>query len=102
EAMAECARRLRGHDEDMVRASKEEIDALLVFAGLFSTVLTAFNVETYGLLQASPPPAPDPNTQIFLQMLAQLSILTGNNSAPQPMAQVPQTPVNTQPSASAV
>ncbi|OCH86287.1 hypothetical protein OBBRIDRAFT_246622 [Obba rivulosa] len=50
EGWRKCARRLREHDEDIVKAWKEEIDTLLVFAGLFSTALTAFNVEFYSAL----------------------------------------------------
>ncbi|EMD31568.1 hypothetical protein CERSUDRAFT_26415, partial [Gelatoporia subvermispora B] len=81
-------KRLRAHDEDMVKAEKEEIDTMLVFAGLFSTVLTAFNVESYSLLQAPPPPTPDPNTQILLQILEQITRVGGNASvAPPPTVQ---------------
>ncbi|GJE99696.1 hypothetical protein PsYK624_159670 [Phanerochaete sordida] len=47
-------------DVDVVKIAdcKEDIDTLLVFAGLFSAVLTAFLVESYTLLQ------PDPNSEI--------------------------------------
>ncbi|KAF9257462.1 hypothetical protein L218DRAFT_935763, partial [Marasmius fiardii PR-910] len=34
-------------DEDQVRGYKEDIDTLLVFAGLFSGVVTAFSIESY-------------------------------------------------------
>ncbi|KAI0763499.1 hypothetical protein BD413DRAFT_457378, partial [Trametes elegans] len=37
------------HDELMERW-KSELDTLLVYAGLFSAILTAFNVESYRLL----------------------------------------------------
>ncbi|KAI0716821.1 hypothetical protein C8Q76DRAFT_418791 [Earliella scabrosa] len=40
------------YDELIVRW-KEEIDTLLVYAGLFSAALTAFNVQSYQLLQPS-------------------------------------------------
>ncbi|KAM5533444.1 hypothetical protein V8D89_012882 [Ganoderma adspersum] len=46
-----CARILARHSEEMVQRWKSEIDMLLVFAGLFSAVLTAFNVQSYQLLQ---------------------------------------------------
>ncbi|KAJ3553755.1 hypothetical protein NM688_g3446 [Phlebia brevispora] len=49
-----CARSMKQHDESMVHGWKEEIDTLLVFAGLFSAVLTAFTVESYQNLQADP------------------------------------------------
>ncbi|KAI0089544.1 hypothetical protein BDY19DRAFT_109447 [Irpex rosettiformis] len=39
------------YDEDKVKDCKEDIDNLLVFAGLFSAILTAFLIESYpGLL----------------------------------------------------
>ncbi|KAI0797401.1 hypothetical protein BC629DRAFT_1256955, partial [Irpex lacteus] len=41
---------IREFDEEKVRDCKEDIDTLLVFAGLFSAVLTAFLVESYSLL----------------------------------------------------
>ncbi|TFK86470.1 hypothetical protein K466DRAFT_600303 [Polyporus arcularius HHB13444] len=51
---ANCVRALRDYDEHMVKGWKEDIDSLLVFAGLFSAVLTAFNIESYKLLQEDP------------------------------------------------
>ncbi|KAI0688599.1 hypothetical protein BC835DRAFT_1284369, partial [Cytidiella melzeri] len=38
---------IRDYDEEKVRDCKEDIDTLLVFAGLFSAVLTAFLIESY-------------------------------------------------------
>ncbi|EMD31174.1 hypothetical protein CERSUDRAFT_26385, partial [Gelatoporia subvermispora B] len=69
---AECAKQLQNHDEAMVKAWKEEIDALLVFAGLFSAVLTAFNVEVCTSL--SPNSNQNVNAQILMRLLTQLSI----------------------------
>ncbi|CAL1714103.1 unnamed protein product [Somion occarium] len=54
EAWRTCSKRLREHDKHMVKGWKEDIDTLLVFAGLFSAVVTAFNVEAYKLLQQDP------------------------------------------------
>ncbi|KAI0738698.1 hypothetical protein C8Q80DRAFT_1113622 [Daedaleopsis nitida] len=51
---ASCVKALREYDEHMVRGWKEDVDSLLVFAGLFSAVLTAFNIESYKLLQEDP------------------------------------------------
>ncbi|KAI0339632.1 hypothetical protein BDW22DRAFT_1422182 [Trametopsis cervina] len=48
---AKCLKKLRKYDENLVRGWKEDIDTLLVFAGLFSAVLTAFIVDSYKLLQ---------------------------------------------------
>ncbi|KAI0759633.1 hypothetical protein BC629DRAFT_1295321, partial [Irpex lacteus] len=64
------ARSVRDFDEEKVRDCKEDIDTLLVFAGLFSAVLTAFLVESYTNL------VEDPSTQTLLairQLVAQTS-----------------------------
>ncbi|OCH90370.1 hypothetical protein OBBRIDRAFT_793353 [Obba rivulosa] len=66
----ECAKQLQKHDEAIVKAWKEEIDALLVFAGLFSAVLTAFNVQVYTSL--SPNSTQDLSAQILLHISTQL------------------------------
>ncbi|KAI0674557.1 hypothetical protein C8Q78DRAFT_966328 [Trametes maxima] len=66
EAWGACAKALREYDEDMIRDWKEEIDTLLVFAGLFSAILTAFNIESYKLLQQQP-------EDTLVSMLAQIS-----------------------------
>ncbi|OCH86290.1 hypothetical protein OBBRIDRAFT_838282 [Obba rivulosa] len=73
-----CAQQLREHDDAMVRAWKEEIDTLLVFAGLFSAALTAFNVELYTAL--TPDPGTDLTNQILSQISAQLAVLSFNGS----------------------
>ncbi|KAI0752717.1 hypothetical protein C8Q80DRAFT_1302830 [Daedaleopsis nitida] len=70
EAWAACAKALREYDEDMIQDWKEEIDTLLVFAGLFSAVVTAFNIESYQLLQQQPE---DAVVTILAQISAQLS-----------------------------
>ena len=48
-------------------------------AGLFSAVLTAFNVESYPLLQ---PPATDPSLDVLRQIAAQLQAPYGNATQP--------------------
>ncbi|EKM50003.1 uncharacterized protein PHACADRAFT_105408, partial [Phanerochaete carnosa HHB-10118-sp] len=40
-------------DEGKMKGYSEDIDTLLVFAGLFSAILTAFVVQTYQMLQPS-------------------------------------------------
>ncbi|KDR66586.1 hypothetical protein GALMADRAFT_26637, partial [Galerina marginata CBS 339.88] len=47
-------------EEDKIRceAWKEEVNNLLIFAGLFSAVVTAFVIESYKTLQ------PDPNSAV--------------------------------------
>ncbi|EIN07075.1 hypothetical protein PUNSTDRAFT_144636 [Punctularia strigosozonata HHB-11173 SS5] len=49
-----CARAVKQYDESLVAGWKEEIDSLLVFAGLFSAVLTAFAAESYQMLSTDP------------------------------------------------
>ncbi|TFK82455.1 hypothetical protein K466DRAFT_655706 [Polyporus arcularius HHB13444] len=61
----------------MIQDWKEEIDTLLVFAGLFSAVLTAFNIEAYQLLQQQPE---DSVTAILTQISAQLNSFTVNQN----------------------
>ncbi|KZV87623.1 hypothetical protein EXIGLDRAFT_620449, partial [Exidia glandulosa HHB12029] len=38
-------------DEDMLRAWNQSLDTLLIFAGLFSAVSTAFIIESYKTMQ---------------------------------------------------
>ncbi|KAI0661894.1 hypothetical protein C8Q70DRAFT_883938, partial [Cubamyces menziesii] len=54
----------------MVRRWSNEIDTLLVFAGLFSAVITAFNVESYKLLRDS---VPDQSLIMLTRMYAHMS-----------------------------
>ncbi|KAI0364171.1 hypothetical protein BV20DRAFT_48964 [Pilatotrama ljubarskyi] len=57
------------YSDDMVKRMNAEIDTLLVYAGLFSAILTAFNVESYTLLQ---PAQPDPTLLALERISAQL------------------------------
>ncbi|PCH39613.1 hypothetical protein WOLCODRAFT_45392, partial [Wolfiporia cocos MD-104 SS10] len=52
-------------ERDIVTTRKEQIDNLLVFATLFSAALTPFNIGSYKALH---PPAPDPTSQLVLQI----------------------------------
>ncbi|THH00001.1 hypothetical protein EW026_g2452 [Hermanssonia centrifuga] len=54
------------YDEGEMKVLNDDIDALLIFAGLFSAVLTAFVVPSYLLLQ------PD-NSQLSVQILDRIS-----------------------------
>ncbi|KAI0712008.1 hypothetical protein C8Q76DRAFT_571998, partial [Earliella scabrosa] len=69
---------VKDYSEEMVTGWNSEIDTLLVFAGLFSAVLTAFNVESYPLLQ----PATDPSLELLRQISAQLQAPYGNATQP--------------------
>ncbi|KAK7689230.1 hypothetical protein QCA50_007921 [Cerrena zonata] len=64
---------IRQYDRDRVEDVKEDIDTLLVFAGLFSAVITAFIIESYKTLQQQPE---DTTNQILLQLSAQIASLT--------------------------
>ncbi|KAF9259965.1 hypothetical protein L218DRAFT_834273, partial [Marasmius fiardii PR-910] len=57
-------------DNDLVQGYKEDIDTLLVFAGLFSSVVTAFTVESYQWLKEDPA---DRNVVLLTQITQQLS-----------------------------
>ncbi|CAL1703306.1 unnamed protein product [Somion occarium] len=75
---------LQQHDERKIQNCKEDIDTLLVFAGLFSAVLTAFVTESYTTLQDDPAEA---STRILLHISHQIGnfMLTAssvNSTAP--------------------
>ncbi|RPD56360.1 hypothetical protein L226DRAFT_423936, partial [Lentinus tigrinus ALCF2SS1-7] len=53
-AWSDCARAMMEYDKANVKRWKEEIDTLLVFAGLFSAVVTAFLVESCKSLHPEP------------------------------------------------
>ncbi|KAJ3531725.1 hypothetical protein NM688_g7534 [Phlebia brevispora] len=50
-AWTTLAEKLDTHDQEMIKGCNDDIDTLLVFAGLFSSVLTAFVIEVYRTLQ---------------------------------------------------
>ncbi|KAK1219621.1 hypothetical protein PQX77_017668 [Marasmius sp. AFHP31] len=54
-------------DDGLVGGWKEDIDTLLVFAGLFSAVVTAFTIESYQWLQE----APEDTTVALLKQISQ-------------------------------
>ncbi|KAK7693017.1 hypothetical protein QCA50_002582 [Cerrena zonata] len=60
---------IRQYDRDRVEDVKEDIDTILVFAGLFSAVITAFIIESYRTLQQQPE---DTTNQILLRLSTQL------------------------------
>ncbi|KAI0787189.1 hypothetical protein BC629DRAFT_496633 [Irpex lacteus] len=87
---AAMGKEVREFDEEKIRNSKEDIDTLLVFAGLFSAVLSAFVVAAYPSLQ------PDRmDTVVYtLQVIAAQTAgyhLTGNaiTSSPAPLPPLP-------------
>ncbi|KAH9931186.1 uncharacterized protein BXZ73DRAFT_2438, partial [Epithele typhae] len=72
-----CTTTLERHYEEKIKRWNAELDMLLVFAGLFSTALTAFIVQSYPLLQPA-----DTDTIIFAlaQMSSQLDSYTVSTS----------------------
>ncbi|KAK1219163.1 hypothetical protein PQX77_018121 [Marasmius sp. AFHP31] len=64
-------------DEGLVGGWKDDIDTLLVFAGLFSAVVTAFTIESYQWLQE----APEDTT---VALLRQISQQMNSTSVPEP------------------
>ncbi|KAL1942619.1 hypothetical protein VTO73DRAFT_4859 [Trametes versicolor] len=67
---SDAAGMVQTYSDEMIKRWKEEIDTYLVFAGLFSAVLTTFNVQSYLLLQ---PAAPDPSIAVLQQISSQLA-----------------------------
>ncbi|TBU21803.1 hypothetical protein BD311DRAFT_800789 [Dichomitus squalens] len=68
-AFASTAKIVQGYSDALVKRCNEEIDMLLVYVGLFSAILTAFNVQSYLLFQ----PTPDPTLAVLQQISFQLN-----------------------------
>ncbi|ESK89191.1 hypothetical protein Moror_5198 [Moniliophthora roreri MCA 2997] len=67
ESWEKMMKEVNRYDEDMVKNWKEDIDTLLVFAGLFSAVVTAFCIESYQWLSEDPANT----TVVLLQQISQ-------------------------------
>ncbi|TBU34342.1 hypothetical protein BD311DRAFT_351394 [Dichomitus squalens] len=52
-AWSDAAEAVKTYSDEMINRWSREMDTLLVYAGLFSAVLTAFNVQSYQSLQSS-------------------------------------------------
>ncbi|KAI0666944.1 hypothetical protein C8Q78DRAFT_406810 [Trametes maxima] len=72
-AWAFVAAQVEKHSETTVERWNKEIDTYLVFAGLFSAILTAFNVQSYQSLQPAPPDHALATVTALQQISAQLS-----------------------------
>ncbi|KAJ8085502.1 hypothetical protein PM082_004320 [Marasmius tenuissimus] len=70
EAWEEVMKRVEKNDDGMEKGWKEDIDTLLVFAGLFSAVVTAFTIESYQWLSEDPS---DQSVAILSHISAQLN-----------------------------
>ncbi|KAI0654571.1 hypothetical protein C8Q70DRAFT_1086751 [Cubamyces menziesii] len=100
ETWYDTAEIVKAYSDEMVQGMSEEIGILLVYAGLCSAVSTAFNVQSYPLLQPAPSPDPTPAAPAYISVqLSSFSInppfvnstspafphdLLGTNSAPSP------------------
>ncbi|KAF9266354.1 hypothetical protein L218DRAFT_63506 [Marasmius fiardii PR-910] len=71
----ECLKRVDNYDDEMCRGWKEDIDTLLVFAGLFSATVTAFTIESYRWLRDDPA---DDTVRVLNEISQKLTQL-GNN-----------------------
>ncbi|KAF9264412.1 hypothetical protein L218DRAFT_900680 [Marasmius fiardii PR-910] len=69
----ECLKRLDHSDGEMCKNWREDIDTLLVFAGLFSGVVTAFTVESYQWLDTN---AQDATALILLHIVQNSNFTT--------------------------
>ncbi|GJE95062.1 hypothetical protein PsYK624_112410 [Phanerochaete sordida] len=77
------------YDEEKIDNWKSEIDNLLVFAGLFSGVVTSFTLESYSWLS---PDSADTTNQLLLQISAQLAafaVSPGYANSTAPIATIP-------------
>ncbi|KAI0830873.1 hypothetical protein BC628DRAFT_909889 [Trametes gibbosa] len=74
-AWAHSAELVKTHNDELVSRWQAEMDTLLVYAGLFSAVLTAFNVQSYPLLQPAPT---DPTLAVLQRISTQLTSFSVN------------------------
>ncbi|KAI0754384.1 hypothetical protein C8Q80DRAFT_1266025 [Daedaleopsis nitida] len=69
-AWSNAAEAVKTYNDELITRWNKEMDTLLVYAGLFSAVLTAFNVQSYQLLQSAPT---DDITAVLKQISTQLN-----------------------------
>ncbi|KAJ8455484.1 hypothetical protein ONZ51_g12442 [Trametes cubensis] len=65
-SVVDAAKIVKDYSNELIKRWREEIDAYLVFAGLLSAILTAFNVESYRMLQ-TPSESPESIMAAVLQ-----------------------------------
>ncbi|RPD73976.1 hypothetical protein L226DRAFT_426070, partial [Lentinus tigrinus ALCF2SS1-7] len=99
EAWSRTTETVKKYSDEMIERWNTELDTDLVYAALFSAILTAFNVQSYQLLQ--PSPQTDPTLAILQQISAQLNSFSVNppfvNATQQAFAQVNIPPAVTAP-----
>ncbi|RPD69426.1 hypothetical protein L226DRAFT_471756, partial [Lentinus tigrinus ALCF2SS1-7] len=75
---SDAAEAVKTYHDELIDGWKEEMDTLLVYASFFcASVLTAFNVQSYQLLQPAPT---DPTFAVLQQISAQLNSFTVGQS----------------------
>ncbi|KAI0788877.1 hypothetical protein C8Q75DRAFT_734122 [Abortiporus biennis] len=74
-AWSNISKIVRNYDDHKIKGCKEEIDTLLVFAGLYSAILTGFIVESYKFLQ-------EDSGQVSAQLLKQIAQTLSTGSPP--------------------
>ncbi|KAI0295090.1 hypothetical protein B0F90DRAFT_1752615 [Multifurca ochricompacta] len=76
----------RGHDEATIKSLKEDMDGVLLFAGLFATSLAAFAIDRVQTLQVSPTQQvvfyQQQSVALLSQISRQLSSLSAQASVP--------------------
>ncbi|KAI0628442.1 hypothetical protein C8Q77DRAFT_1162188 [Trametes polyzona] len=91
-AFESSAKTVQAYNDEMIKRWDSEIETYLVYAGLFSAILTAFNVQSYQLLQ----PSSDPTLDVLQQISKQLSSFSNNppflNSTDPPFQRNQSTP----------
>ncbi|KAG5639543.1 hypothetical protein H0H81_012214 [Sphagnurus paluster] len=73
--------RAEKHNRDLARSWKGDMDAILIFAGLFSASVTAFIIESYKTLS----PAPEDTTNALLAQISRQLTVMSNTSVEFPM-----------------
>ncbi|KAH9957509.1 hypothetical protein BC827DRAFT_653261 [Russula dissimulans] len=79
----------KSHDESRIRTLKEDMDGVLIFAGLFSASLTAFIIDSKQALK----PTPSDEMNYYLQQNVEiLSRISQQISTIAPQVSIPSTP----------
>ncbi|EJD38254.1 hypothetical protein AURDEDRAFT_28161, partial [Auricularia subglabra TFB-10046 SS5] len=70
QAWQKCVDRIAQYDTELCKAYREEIDTLLVFAGVISAVVAGFAVQSYQWLQDNP-------NDVIIDILSQIALAVG-------------------------
>ncbi|KAI0369158.1 hypothetical protein BV20DRAFT_414701 [Pilatotrama ljubarskyi] len=78
EAWSKTTQSLETYSNELMTRWTTEIDTYLVYAGLFSAILTALNVQSYPMLQPAATEPGDVNTTLLQRISSQLSSFATN------------------------